>query len=545
MDILPTNIRAIQPSTLASVGISFDGAAKFDRSIALWRPPFQSADLDMLPHKQLIDTRVRDAVRNDSYVAGANRFYKNNVVGIGYKLMASPKYHVLKKTPEWAKEFKKEVEDKFALWANSPDNWVDASRHTDLAGLLRLAVSSYFSSGEVLATVEWDRNPARPFYTCIQLIDPDRLDSPLEVRADVNMRAGIRFDKYGAPVEYHIRANHPSGYSHDRPFEIKKIKTYKPWGRIQVIHLYELTRPEQSRGVSVLVSALKELNVIKKFRDVVLQNAVVQATYAAVITSELPSDAVYSMLGAGTDADGMGLLEGAVAQTLSVTKQFTDGANNLTIDGTKIPHLPPGTDLKVLTPGQGGPLGTDFESSLLRYLAASLGISYEQLSKDYSKSSYSSARAAMTETWKNMQSIKREVTDVLASHIYRLWLEEAINRGDIDSMRDSADFYEGMNKDAYTNCSWIGAARGQIDELKEGQAASLRIQSNLSSHSREASLQGNDIDEVMEELADEKKRMEELGITLEPNNMMNSVSGKAGQVQANEDRNTGGDEDEE
>ena len=45
--------------------------------------------------------------------------------------------------------------------------------------------------------------------------------------------------------------------------------------------------------------------------------------------------------------------------------------------------------------GKGGPLGQEFEQSLLRYIAAALGVSYEQLSKDYSQTNYSSARAAM------------------------------------------------------------------------------------------------------------------------------------------------------
>ncbi|PVQ41401.1 phage portal protein, partial [Salmonella enterica] len=40
------------------------------------------------------------------------------------------------------------------------------------------------------------------------------------------------------------------------------------------------------------------------------------------------------------------------------------------------------------------------EQALLRYIAAGLGVSYEQLSRDYSQVSYSSARASANESWR-------------------------------------------------------------------------------------------------------------------------------------------------
>ncbi len=57
-----------------------------------------------------------------------------------------------------------------------------------------------------------------------------------------------------------------------------------------------------------------------------------------------------------------------------------------------------------------------------------------------------------------------------------LWLEEAINKGEITSVRrNMPSFYEKQFKDAYTACDWVGASRGQVDELKETQAAILKI----------------------------------------------------------------------
>lgn len=512
----------------ASATPAHEAIDKFNRSVANWGAPFLSADREILPEKMAIDVRVRDLNRNEPLIAGASKFYRNSIVGTNYKLIAAPKHEYLGKDREWAKTFKKEVETKFMLWANSPDNWVDMGRRNNLTSFLRSAVASYFLSGEVLAVAEWDRSIARPYKTCLSLVDPDRLVEPILPGYDEKIRGGIRLDAHGKPVEYFIRNTHPAGMELRNNYDYKAIKAYKSWGRIQVIHLYDKNRPEQSRGVSALTSALKEVKMLHKLKETLLQNSIVRSMYAAVITSDMPAEAVFSQLGAN---DSETTLEGYYNGYLSILNEYVESSRNLNIDGVKIPHLFPGTKLDILSPGEGGPLGTDFETSLIRNLACALGISYEQLSKDYRQSSYSSARAGMLETWKNMQAIKTEITDTLASHIYRLWLEEAILAGEIKSFPNSDLFYEAMNKDALTNCSWIGASQGQIDELNEGQAAHLRIQGLVSSRQIECAAQGRDWDDVLMQAEEEKTQLDEAGLQPEQSNMMNSVVGKTGQVE--------------
>ena len=59
-------------------------------------------------------------------------------------------------------------------------------------------------------------------------------------------------------------------------------------------------------------------------------------------------------------------------------------------------------------------------------------------------------------------------------------------------------------KEAYCACTWIGASRGQIDELKETQAAILRIKSGLSTYEIESAKLGNDYREIFEQRAREE-----------------------------------------
>lgn len=539
MDISDTRklpvVSEINKAATAGIGVAFDGAERFERSIASWNPQSYSADLDILPDKEILDARSKDAIKNDGYMAGALQSQKNGIVGNHFKIRVSPKYKMLGKTEEWAKEFKEEMEQAFTAFAESKDNWVDASRVNNFTSLIRLGVSIHCQTGELLATSEWIRQKNRPFKTAIQMIDPDRLQNPYAAPPTERLRGGVEKDRYGAPIAYHILNSHPIDYAYNTRFLFKKVQAYKPWGRKQVIHIYEQERADQTRGVSDLIAVLEDLHMCKKFRKIVLQNAVVQATYAAVIESDMPPEAAYAALGAGNLGESsLGKMN---QEHLTNIAKYVSNSKNMHIDGTKLVHLYPGSKLKMVSPGQGGPLGTDFEASLLRHIASSLGVSYEELSKNFSDTNYSSARAALNETYKNMQAKKTSIADRFATEIYLLWLEEAMMSGMFRTIgpQDAELFYSPLGKEAFGNCSWIGAGRGQIDELKETQAAFLRVNAKLSTREQEAAKLGVDWDEVVEGLSIEKQKLEERGLSLdEESNMMNSVEGKAGQAEPEE-----------
>ena len=511
---------------------AYDGAAVFDKQINTWAPPLQSADADILPDKSLLDARARDIGRNDAYVAGGEQLHKDSIVGHMFVLNSKPNTRILGWTDERAEAFQEEVEAKFQVWAESPHNWVDARRKSDLTSLIRLAVGVFVYGGEVLATCEWINTKRREFRTAIQMIDPDRLMTPFTHMNDPNVKGGIKFDSYGGPVSAFIRTRHPNDYqmSLAQPdmLDWKEVGFTKPWGRQQVIHILNEKRVDQSRAVSDIVTSLRELAITKKFRDVTLQNAVVNATYAASIESELPSEVVYQQMGAGDTASAV---TDYASDYLAAIADYTSSSKNMQIDGVRVPHLFPGTKLNLTPAGTPGGVGQDFETSLLRYVAVALNVSYEELSRDYSRTNYSSARAAMSQTRRFMQTRKKEVADRMANYIFRLWLEEAINQDQIETYRakDAGLLYTNGHQnlifDALTQATWIGASHGQIDELKETQAAVLRIKYGLSTHEDELSRLGKDWRKVYAQLQREATDREARGIELYEDNSVNAASG--------------------
>lgn len=511
----------------------YDGAALFDKQINLWNPPLTSADAEIIPEKAMLDARSRDVARNDAYVQGGAELHKDSIVGAMYVLNAKPNVEVLGWTEERAEAFQKEVESKFQTWAESPHNWVDARRKHDLTELIRLAVGVYVFGGEVLASAEWIKTQRREFKTAIQMIDPDRLMTPFTEMGNPNVRGGIKHDSYGGPVSGFIRTRHPGELATfnlpNNALDYKEVGFYKPWGRVQLIHIMNDKRIDQSRAVADIVAGLRELGITRKFRDVTLQNAVVNATYAASIESELPTELVYQQMGAGQNSS---IVSDYASNFLSAVSDYVNSSNNMQIDGVKVPHLFPGTKLQLRPAGTPGGVGQDFESSLMRYIAAGLKVSYEELTRDYTKTNYASARAAMGQTWRSMQSEKKMVADKMANIIYRLWLEEAINADQIQTFRAreagllyGPSGHQNLIFDALSRADWIGASRGQIDELKETQAAVLRIKYGLSTHEDELAKLGKDYRKVYAQLEREKKEREKRGIELQEDNSVNAASG--------------------
>lgn len=504
------------PVKQQAFGGGLEGAQRTSRETALWTPSFSSPDQIINTVKPMADARTQDMAQNDGYAAGAVNLHRDNIVGSQYRLIATPNRVVLDVDEDYITEFQRVVEARFNTVADSPECWLDAARANTFTGMIRLAVATYVLTGETLATAEWIREARRPFKTAIQLISPTRLSNPDGAMDTTTLRRGKVIDAYGKATAYWIQAAHPSEWYDPNAFFWKKIPAEKPWGRKMVMHHMERLMPAQNRGVSEMVAALKQMRMTKKFQEIVLQNAVVNASYAAAIESELPTAQVMELLGANTPGGG-GVIDGMneyIGSYMGALASYLSGSKNIAIDGAKIPHLFPGTKLNMQPLSTPGGVGTGFEESLIRHIAACLGLSYEEFSRDYTKTNYSSARASMNNTHKSMLSKKAFIADANARDWYALWLEEDIAAGNIPLPpgKTRTWFYEPLVKDALTQCQFIGASRGQIDELKETEAGALRIEKHLSNHAIENARLGRDYREVFEQAAREKALMKQLGI---------------------------------
>jgi lambda family phage portal protein len=205
----------------------------------------------------------------------------------------------------------------------------------------------------------------------------------------------------------------------------------------------------------------------------------------------------------------------AIGQYMMMLQGYMANSDNIHIDGAKMPHLFPGSSMKLTPMGTPGGVGSDFQAALLRHTAAALGVSPADLSRDFARVNYSGLKGELALAERDTSVKKQAWADRWATGVYRLWFEEEMAAGNLPLPpgRNRTDFYRPLMKDAYTRCTWIGSGRGQIDEMKETQAALLRIAGGLSTYEKEAARVGEDFREIIAQRRKENRMMKDAGVT--------------------------------
>lgn len=466
-----------------------------------WAPALMSPDASYLPEMDTIRSRTGDLIRNHGLLSGGVQTHLDNVIGSNLRLSAKPDYVALGQDQEWAREWQREVEAKFSEYADDIDCYCDASRRLDFGGLISQGYRSYLTNYEILATAEWLPGRGGKYATAIQMLNPARLNNPDGESDTEFLRAGVELDKIGAPVAYNIASSMWGDFGrYGGKITWDRVPRQTPWGRQMVIHIYDVEEPGLSRGKHGLISVIGKSKMLEKFEHSTLQAAILNAMYAAVIESPLDWESVGQAIGMPGDSDP------TLAYLQNKAQFHKEG--HIRYDGVKVPHLYPGEKLEFTSPKHPSAQFAEFEEATLRHLAGGLNLTYEQLSRDYSKTNYSSARAAMLESWKFFKGRRHTIAGKLARQIYALWLEEAMDIGEVSTPPGAPPFRDA--KSAWTKSSWIGAGRGHIDPLKEKKATAVDFELGLTTLEKEAAEGGEDWERLMEQRAVEYKRAEEI-----------------------------------
>ena len=515
------------------IGGALEGASTTSRELATFNPRWGSPDDIVNSAKPLIDARSSDMAQDDALSQAAINTHRDSIVGAKYTLTCKPDLRTLgvDKEAGWVEDFQGTVEARWNAVAESDACWLDASRRRTFTELCRQAVSSFTLSGEILAPVEWIRDVERPCRTAVHLISPARLsnprgvmDQPYSSERGYSISAGVKKDFYGKHLSYFIQRAVPGDRVSRVVGQWDEVPAMLPWGRRQMIYICEPLLVEQTRGLGDMSAAVPHMRMAKKHSAVTLQNAIVNATYAAAVESDLPPAEIAVALGtlnaAAVDPANAGtVVVDGWAQTigayLNIISSYLGAAQNINIDGAKMPVLPPGTKFKLLNAGNGGNNYDKFQQTIDRKTAAALNMSYEEYTRDYSQLSYSGGKMSSGKTERFMSARKAVTVDRFASSAFALWLEEDIKSGAIPlppTWASVDDYYLPLNKEAISRCSWIGTGKGQIDELKETQAAIARINAGLSTWDAEGARLGIDWREMAEQQTRERKLFTSLGL---------------------------------
>lgn len=487
-------------------------AADFrSQETAGWQPWLASPDTGRNPYRDIMVARIRDLVRNDGWASAAVTRTVDDAIGADFRLLAKPDWRMLRLFASgfdavWADEFGRTVEAYWRDWTNDPGRYCDQERRLSFGQMQQLGFRTKLIDGEALALLPWlpeRMGPGRASCaTAVQLISPDRLSNPQMAFDSRTMRGGCELDALGVTIAYHLREAHPSDwFDAGKSWSWTRIPRETSDGRANVVHDFDAEEVGQHRGAGgIFTPIVARLRMISQYDATELAAAVVNATLAAFIESpndpELVQDAMQG---------------GALSDYQAARAEFHD-ERRLALNGVRIPIMFPGEKLNTVTASRPSAAYEPFQAAALRNIAAAIGSSYEQLSTDWSRSNYSSARGAVVTAWKTLTRRRHDFARGFSSPIYAAWLEELFDRRALPLPDGAPDFLDA--RAAYSACRWMGPARGWIDPVKERQGAVLSMDSGLSTLEQECFEQGVDWEEQLEQRAIEVKRFRDLGLPL-------------------------------
>lgn len=426
----------------------FDGAS-VSRHTEGWYSPSTSTNVEI--HGALIKlrNRSRELERNNEYAKNALRVIPNNVVGTGI----IPTFRVA------GKGMPDKVKARWKEWAESTK--CDYDQRVNFYGLQHLVMKAVQRDGECLVI----KRPAPSGYKIpyrLQVLEADYIDTSRyeqQTREGGMIWYGIEFDKNGVRKGYWLWDRHPG--------EFASFSRFVPADK--VIHVYEVERPGQVRGVPFCHASMIRMNDLADYEFAERIRAKVAAAFTAFVTEDDSADPI----GSREEYEKM---EPGTIQKLYPGESITFSN-------------PP------ITNGY-----ADFTNNNLHAIAAGIGGTYANITGDVSKSNFSSSRMGWIEFSRNVQHWQFNVlVPTLCTTVFEWFLDGAILKGYFSDKID-------------VSVSWTPPRREMIDPYKETQAQLAAVRAGFTSQSEVIRENGNNPEEVYAEMADDAERQKKLGL---------------------------------
>jgi lambda family phage portal protein len=457
-------------------------AAQTGRRTQNWTK--QHGDANAVNRAAIRDLRAhaRDLVRNNAWARRGLRTIGNNTVGWG--IQAKP----VNAGPRALKN----ARDRYKDWSESTQ--CDVEGQQTMSGLQRLAMETAAEAGEAL--VRRYRRPATDRLAIplqLQVLEPDHIDTMKDGMRTTNggrVVQGVEFDTRGKRVAYWLFSEHPGasgiGSQGSQLFgQSKRVPAE------DIRHVYRVDRPGQVRGISWFAPVILNLKDFDEYEDATLMRQKIAACFSVFVTD---------LLG---DSAAIGTQDKTVSPVVE------------TIEPGMINRMLPGQDIKFAQP----PVTSDHESfskTQLRRIASGLGVTYEDLTGDYSSATFSSSRMARLAHWANVHDWRwNMLIPQLCVGVWDWAMEAALIAGYVGERPGS---------------QWTPPPMPMIEPDKEGLAYMRLVRSGAMTLDEMVRQLGFDPDTHWEEYAAALAKLDQLKIILDSDARNTTQSGLARQT---------------
>lgn len=466
-----------------------------NKNTANWPVSMGSADADTLGAAEPIAWQARDLDRNNPLATGALDTIGDAVVATGLRPQSQVDRELLGLSEEQAAELQRALERYFYLWADSPDS--DVTRATNFWQSQLLVLINTLLSGDVFTIRRFKKRKGSIFGTCTQLVEADRCSTPPgKDGIDSRTYGGVECDGDGEATRFHFLKEHPGDISLKRAIDIGQytsVPAYDDAGWQLCLHHLRRRRPDQHRGVSIFAPVIELFKQMGRYTEAEITNAVVQGMFSVFITTLSPT-------GSG--------LPGTIPGQVGGVELTPKGTGLTKLQSGMIAELAPNEDIKMAAPNRVGSSFDAFWLSVMKQIAAGLGLPLEVLIKHFT-ASYSASRGAMLEAWKMYRRLRAWLVASYCQPVYGWVIAEVVAQGYVNA---PGFFEDPIRRAAYLGATWRGAPMGQLDPLKEANAAKtwLEIPGATTIQQVTAEQFGTDYEDNLEQTARERKQIADL-----------------------------------
>ncbi|MBF0496952.1 MAG: phage portal protein, partial [Deltaproteobacteria bacterium] len=428
-----------------------------------------------------LSLRSRSLNRNNSIAVGATNTYCQNIIGCGLRPQSTLRADRLGISEEEAAAIRTQAETVFESFSAT----ADIGNRNTFYDLQTLTFRKIIEDGEVLALMGWADDPWRSIKRVIQLLECDQLAGGGPDAPD-----GIVLGANGQPVSYRIY-NRPQREPYNSlfkdPTDITEIPAQDAQGRPKILHLFRVLRPGQTRGIPLFAPVINAFKDLADYFEAEAVAARVAACVSLVITKNDP-----------------------YAAQLGATVKDNDESRLQYLEPGLVHYASTGESVSMVDPKRPGTQFEPFVEQSLRMIGVALDLPFELIMKNFSKTNYSSARAALLEARRTFLWWRSWFINRFCLPIWGLVFEEGVRRGYIN-----APLFDELNYRAeYIRCSYVGPAFGWVDPVKEIEAAGMAVDLGLSTQAEQAAAAGSDWEEILVQRAREQARARELGVII-------------------------------
>lgn len=456
-------------------------AAKTTRLTGAWTTVNQNVNDIIGLSNPIIRARVRQLIRDFPYLARAANIMVDYSVGPG--IMFQSKARGPGGKPD--KRRIQLIEDAMRWWQDE----ADSAGKLHFNDIMRLMKRQDLESGEFLLVKTYPKNPNQFLPYALQVYEVDWLSgahdtygsggSALSATPGLKeVRQGIEYEKYSGRV---------TGYWFTDPYYDGK-DVYVP--AAQVIHGFDMLRPQQLRGVSPFAPGVLVARDLSDYMDAEIDTAKMAAKYLAFIKTPDPSFR-------------QGLLSTDATSGSGASQKIEEMENAI------IEYLRPGEEVDIASHNRPGATFAPFVRLVLTMLSITTGVPYELISGDYQGLNFSTAKIVRNDFSQQLRPISVRHIRQYCMPALRTFMDVAVMSGKLTL----PGYWQDPRR--YQECEWQPPGMDAVDPLREAKSQIEAISYGLKSPQEVARERGKDLEDIYEEIKAAQEMAKEMDLTFE------------------------------